>query len=92
MSKRRPFLLVIFLLLATAVRLTGIEQQSLWFDEGWSAYAAQQPSVIDAANADATTPPLYYVLLNIAARGFGTSEFGLRVFSLLAGLLTIPLV
>jgi hypothetical protein len=91
MVKSRLFPFVVILLLAVALRLYGIQSQSIWFDEGWSAYAAQQPSLIAAWQADATNPPLYYVLLNLAARGFGTTEFGLRVFSLFLGLLTIPL-
>lgn len=81
----------VILLLAAAARLYGIQSQSLWFDEGWSAYAAAQPSVIDAANADATNPPLYYVVLNVSAAFLGTSEFSLRLFSLFFGLLTIAL-
>src|SRR5690606_7551333 len=65
--------------------------QSIWFDEGWSAYAAVQPTLLAAVEADPTNPPLYYLVLNITARGFGDSPFGLRVASLLMGLLTIPL-
>ncbi|MCK6577390.1 MAG: glycosyltransferase family 39 protein [Anaerolineae bacterium] len=71
---------------AFLIRLRDIETQSLWFDEGWSAYAAEQPSLIAAFNADATNPPLYYGLLHIAASAFGTSEFSLRFVSLLWGL------
>lgn len=77
------------LLLAWALTLYNIETQSIWFDEGWSAYAAAQPTVIDAANADATNPPLYYALLHIHARFAGTSEFALRFFS--AGWLLIAI-
>ena len=79
------------MLLATAVWLFAIQAQSIWFDEGWSAYAAEQPTLVAAAAADATNPPLYYVLVNMAARGFGTSELALRYVSLLLGLLIIPL-
>ncbi|MFN8451046.1 MAG: glycosyltransferase family 39 protein [Anaerolineae bacterium] len=92
MRKLRFAPLVLILLLATAVRLWGIQAQSIWFDEGWSAYAAAQPTPIDAWRADATNPPLYYVLINLAARGFGTSELALRYLSLLLGVLAIPLV
>lgn len=92
MHIRRFAPLVLILLLATAVRLWGIEAQSIWFDEGWSAYAAKQPSLVDAWRSDATNPPLYYLTLNLAARGFGTSELALRYFSLLIGILTIPLI
>jgi hypothetical protein len=92
MFRRLPLIpLVLLLLAATAVRLYHIQTQSIWFDEGWSAYAAVQPTLLDAWNADATNPPLYYVLLNIAARGFGTSELALRFFSTLWGLLAVAL-
>ncbi len=83
---------MLLILLAAALRLFHIQTQSIWFDEGWSAYAAAQPSLIAAIQADATNPPLYYLLLNLAARGFGTSEFALRIVSLLIGLPLIPLV
>lgn len=79
------------MLLAVAVRLYQIQNQSIWFDEGWSAFAAAQPTLLAAIQADATNPPLYYLLLNISARVFGDSPFGLRWFSLLLGLLIIPL-
>ncbi|MCC6805365.1 MAG: glycosyltransferase family 39 protein [Anaerolineae bacterium] len=92
MRTRRFAPLVLILLLATAARLGGIKAQSIWFDEGWSAYAAEQPTLIDAWESDATNPPLYYLLINVAARGFGASELALRYVSLLVGVLTIPLV
>jgi uncharacterized membrane protein len=91
MSRRTLLLFTVILLLATAARLHGIQTQSLWFDEGWSAYAAGQPTLVDAANADATNPPLYYVLLNVSARFLGETEFSLRLFSLFCGLLVIAL-
>ncbi|MDX2138977.1 MAG: glycosyltransferase family 39 protein [Chloroflexota bacterium] len=84
--------LVLILLLATALRLYTIASQSIWFDEGWSAYAAAQPTLLDAARADLTNPPLYYMLLHSAARFFGTSEFALRWVSALLCLLTIALM
>jgi uncharacterized membrane protein len=83
--------LVLLILLAAAIRLLGLQTQSLWFDEGWSAFAAVQPNLIAAFNADLTNPPLYYVLLNLHAHLLGDSEFSLRLFSLLNSLLTIPL-
>ena len=79
--KRTLVWIVIALWVAAAARLYRIDDQSIWFDEGWSAYAAAQPSFIDAWNADATNPPLYYALLHSAARFIGTSEFSLRFFS-----------
>src|SRR5687768_4165325 len=89
--RTRFWLLMIFLLFAAAVRLYRLPAQSIWFDEGWSAYAAAQPTLQSAIDADPTNPPLYYLLLNIAALGFGDSELALRYVSLLLGILAIPL-
>lgn len=86
------WLLVSVLLLAGAVRTHAIQSQSIWFDEGWSAYAAIQPTLADAVAADSTNPPLYYVLLNLFVKGAGDSELALRWFSLLLGVLAIPLI
>jgi hypothetical protein len=79
------------LLLWTALAAFGIGEDSIWFDEGWSAFAAAQPTVIAAANADATNPPLYYALLHIHVRLLGDSEFSLRLFSLFCGLIALAL-
>ncbi len=78
-------------LLAAGVRLYALEMQSIWFDEGWSAHAAMQPTLIAAANADATNPPLYYALVHIGAQFFGTSEFGLRFVSVVFGLIALAI-
>lgn len=91
MKLRSNILFTTFVLLATAARLYQIQNQSIWFDEGWSAFAAAQPTLLGAIQADATNPPIYYLLLNISARFFGDSPFSLRWFSLIFGLLTIPL-
>jgi hypothetical protein len=84
-------LFVVILTLAVSARLHHIQTQSLWFDEGWSAYAGAQPTLAAAANADLTNPPLYYVLLNLTTRFLGDSEFSLRLFSLFAGLFVMAL-
>ena len=88
---RQDFIMVALLVLATATRLYHIDFQSIWFDEGWSAFAAVQPTLRAAFEADPTNPPLYYVLVNLTTRAFGDSAFGLRLASLIPGLLTIPL-
>ncbi len=79
------------LLLANGLRLHQIDSQSLWFDEGWSAWAAIQPTLAEAALADDTNPPLYYVLLNISTRFLGDSEFSLRLPSLWLVLISMAL-
>ena len=91
MRAQRYASLLTLILAATAFRLYRIASQSIWFDEGWSAFAAVQPTLRAAFEADPTNPPLYYLLLNLTTKGLGDSEFGLRVVSLLLGLLAIPL-
>ncbi|MBZ0298393.1 MAG: glycosyltransferase family 39 protein [Anaerolineae bacterium] len=91
MRASRYIPLLVLILAAFALRLYRIDAQSIWFDEGWSAYAAVQPDLGAAFDADPTNPPLYYVLLHVTARFWGDSPFGLRLTSTLLGLLTIPL-
>ncbi|MBN8617846.1 MAG: glycosyltransferase family 39 protein [Anaerolineae bacterium] len=91
MDKRSLWLVILILLLGTAVRFYHIQTRSIWFDEGWSAYAAAQPTLIDAWNADLTNPPLYYLTLNAAARFIGQTELALRWVSLAFGLLAAAL-
>ncbi len=79
------------LIASTALKLHEIGGQSVWFDEGYSWNAAVQPTLIDSANADATNPPLYYILLHLAARVWGESEFALRLFSLILSMPLIPI-
>jgi uncharacterized membrane protein len=91
MHTRSLWLMVAIIITAMAARLYHIQVQSIWFDEGWSAYAATQPTLQAAVEADPTNPPLYYVLLNLTTRAFGDSEFALRWFSTAFGLLVIAL-
>ncbi len=84
-------LTVLSLLLAAALRLPGLDAQSVWFDEGWSAVAAAQPSVWAAARLDDTNPPFYYSLLHLTAVVLGHHIFTLRWLSFIFGLLTTAL-
>ncbi|MCC6178592.1 MAG: glycosyltransferase family 39 protein [Chloroflexi bacterium] len=67
--------------------LTG---QSLWYDEGVSAYMTHRslPEIVEAAAAD-IHPPLYYWLLSLWVVPFGNGEAALRGFSVLCGTLTL---
>lgn len=85
------WILIALLGLAVGLRLVNIQSQSLWFDEAWSAYAANQPDIVQAAAGDATNPPLYYMLLHVSTQFWGDSVFALRLFSLFWGILLIPL-
>jgi uncharacterized membrane protein len=90
---RRLWPVLLLLLLALALRLLRLANQSLWYDEGVTA-AISQRSLADLARwtADDIQPPLYYVIVAGWTRLVGASEWALRFPSAAAGLLTLPLL
>jgi 4-amino-4-deoxy-L-arabinose transferase-like glycosyltransferase len=83
----------VLLLAALALRLYRLAAQSLWYDEGISAYLAAMP-IADLTRWTAADiqPPLYYYLLFLWTRLAGNGEFALRFPSAFFGVLTIPLL
>lgn len=78
-------------LLAFALRVYRLEAQSLWYDEGVTAYLASLPLPdLTAWTADDIQPPLYYYAVWLWVRLAGTGEFALRFPSAFAGVLTVP--
>jgi len=73
------------LFVAWGVRLWGLGEQSLWFDEGWSWHLARM-SLDEMARTTAgdRSPPLYYALLHFWIALAGQSEFAMRLLSALA--------
>lgn len=59
---------------------------SMWFDETYTAMLVKQPvsALIHLTSID-VHPPVYYLLLKGWATLFGSSDFALRSFSMLAG-------
>jgi len=85
-------LVVLVTLLALALRLFKLDAQSLWYDEGFSVYLARMSlAEISARTAVDIQPPLYYYLLHVWMQWFGDSSGTLRAFSLLFGVLSVPL-
>jgi mannosyltransferase len=80
-------------LIGAWIRFAGIGTQSLWFDEGYTAWLVNHPpgQIVHLVQAD-TSPPLYYLTLHEGARLFGRSEASLRGLSAMFGIATIPLV
>src|SRR5260221_10765974 len=78
--------LIVFPIIAIGVflRWFRLAHQSLWFDEGYTAWAISlsPTEIIRAVRVD-TAPPLYYLLLHGWAAVFGRSEFALRSMSAL---------
>ena len=94
----RPFVwwLLLGLVLAAGalLRFYRLDDQSLWYDEGWSLHVAEQ-SLRDAAvlpsSPGHTHPPLYYLALWCWVRIWGHSDTAARALSAALGALT-PLV
>jgi uncharacterized membrane protein len=83
-SWARPSLIAV-LLGAVLVRAWGLGVKSLWFDEAYTIFLAQQPlsEIPRLLAAYDTHPPLHYVVLNIWIGIFGSSELAARSLSLL---------
>ena len=90
-NSRRVCLLITILLLALALRMARLAQQPLSWDEGWSiGLSSLSWSEICRITALDVHPPLYYFLFKLWL-GLGRSELWMRLLSVAASLLTIPL-
>jgi len=80
-------------LLAAAIRILVIDNQSFWADEALTAYEARLPfgGMINVVLHVETTPPLYFVLIWAWGHILGTSEVALRSLSTLAGIAVVPI-
>lgn len=78
---------IAIILIAAAIRLWGLGDQSVWQDEAYSAVLARQDvSTIVQMQVDDSSPPLYYLLLHFWTSSFGDSEFVIRLLSALFGI------
>ncbi|MBM4267623.1 MAG: hypothetical protein FJ144_13585 [Deltaproteobacteria bacterium] len=79
---------IVLVALQLAIRLPGLDSESLWWDESWTAALALQPAsvIVERCRAD-VNPPLYHLLLSPWAAVFGISAASLRGFSLAASIL-----
>ena len=78
---------------AAAIRIITIDNQSLWMDEALTGYEAHLPfgAMVNTVAHVETTPPLYFVLIWVWAKVFGTSAVALRSVSTLAGIALVPI-
>jgi len=85
--------LTLITFLAFALRIARLDFQPLWWDEGWTVYFATSdiPSMV-ARTAIDIHPPFYYLLLHLWILFLGSSPFAIRFFSLLVGVLSLPLI
>lgn len=88
----------ILLFLGVLLRLFLLTNQSLWWDEGFSIYNSDGPSVSEMysrvrnlTSAD-KFQPLYYWVLFFVRQVFGDSELVLRGLSVFLGILALPVI
>ncbi|MBZ0304906.1 MAG: glycosyltransferase family 39 protein [Anaerolineae bacterium] len=84
-------LLLLILLLAAVTRFSGIQDRSLWEDEGWTLLLSKGPSVSDIVQTMAFDqhPPLYFILFHQWFEITGDTEFAIRAFSAFTGILSV---
>jgi 4-amino-4-deoxy-L-arabinose transferase-like glycosyltransferase len=85
--------LAALIVLAAALRLGTLTEQSFWYDEAFTpvhvlhaGLGATLHSVVHSEN----TPPLWYLLAWVDVRLFGDGALALRLPSALAGIATVP--
>lgn len=92
-AQRVRVALVLLILAAFALRAFRLGAQSLWYDEGVTAWLARLPLAQQATwTANDIQPPLYYAVVSFWGRAAGWSEFSLRFPSLFFGVLSVPLI
>ncbi|MGD0390194.1 MAG: glycosyltransferase family 39 protein, partial [Tepidisphaeraceae bacterium] len=71
-------------------RIGHLGRESLWFDEGYTAWiVSHSPGEIIRLILADTAPPLYYLLLHGWTEVFGRSEIALRSLSTVCSILTL---
>ncbi|MEA2458358.1 MAG: mannosyltransferase [Thermoleophilaceae bacterium] len=92
MARNERLALAALIVLAAAVRLWQIGDQSFWLDEAFTVDLVKRPfgDMLSATAQTESTPPLYYALAWLWAKLFGHGEAGLRSMSALFGTLTVP--
>jgi mannosyltransferase len=90
----RPWLLTGLVGLAFALRVIGLDAESLWRDEIDAIRFAYWPlaELVEGFGRPGHNGPLYYLLLRPWLEVAGRSGFALRFFSLFSGVLSIPLL
>ena len=78
------------LLLAAAIRFTGLMRRDFWYDEAFTGVAIKENfhnMIIMIIND--IHPPLYYLALKAFASFFNYSVYGIRLFSAIFGVLSV---
>lgn len=84
-------LFIVILLVAAWGRISGIDAESLWVDEGFSYWAIRHPDMFGVLLRD-VHPPVYFVLLRGWAEVAGITELALRYLSVIPSLVSVAAV
>lgn len=90
---RSSILPVLITYLSFALRIYRLDHQSLWWDELYTVASAAMtvPEMMDNLLVDRVHLPLYFMLLQGWSE-IGRGEFVIRYFSVLCGVLSLPLI
>jgi hypothetical protein len=88
--KYERLLITLILLLAFGLRVWGLDDRNIWWDEGLVAWAARLPAaaIVDWTARD-VHPPLYFLLQRLWWFAVGDGEFVMRYTSVLVGTLGV---
>jgi 4-amino-4-deoxy-L-arabinose transferase-like glycosyltransferase len=82
--------LVVLTLIGAGLRFYQLGAQSIWFDEAYSIYVANQPVWDIITGIEPSHLPFYFVLLKVWMFLFGQSEVAVRLLSVVFGVALIP--
>lgn len=91
MRNSTKILLIIILLIAAVLRIFHLAGFSFCIDEGMAFYTISQPTLakmLDVIRVNKDLPPLHFILMRYWLK-LGSSEFMLRLFSVIFGVLSI---
>lgn len=81
------------ILVAFGLRIMGLTDHSVWWDEGISVWLARMPLFESVRwTAGDVHPPLYYAMLRLWVLAAGERVFVMRYLSVLASVLTVALI
>ena len=94
MSRRALVVLIFIVILGAAARFITLSRESVDGDELFSRSIALLPihSGLDVVRNDLVHPPFYYLLLKAGTTVWGASILGIRLWSLVFGVATLPLI
>src|SRR3989338_10447644 len=94
--KALTILLLGIILLGLFLRLYQLDIENLWQDEGFTLMEVDRPTLKDSFLAvwgpPEGTPPFYFLLLHLWVRVGGSSDFNLRLPSVIFGVISISLL